>query len=167
MKLKSIIITTSLLVFSMLSFAQEMDRRAANSIYGGLVGNGLVLSIDYHRILVESDQFFIDANIGIGTHLLGMNLPHGINFNYGKKHHLEIGFGGTYITSEWMGSTTNNYVYYPLLGYRLQEPKGGFSLRVYANPIFYYGTENDDSGVAKPSTLKIAPWGGVGLGVAF
>ncbi|MCS7211722.1 MAG: hypothetical protein RMI34_01110 [Chloroherpetonaceae bacterium] len=84
--------------------------------------------------------------------------------NPGGAHHLEVGGGLGLMALEFnllggggSASPPDPRVYFPLhLGYRFQQPDGGFLLRLGFTPLI---ATNRSTG-----ELGVLPWGGLSLG---
>jgi hypothetical protein len=150
------------------SWAQE-GKKASNSLYLELLGNGALYSLNYDRMLSNSVSGRIglmsvpvdEATSGLNEDDVKVSLttvPIMINYLKGGNHKLEIGGGvvlifvsadikevGTIVASGVAGTAT--------LGYRYQPRAGGFNFRLGFTPIFGQG--------------GFSPWGGLSLGYSF
>ena len=139
-----------------------------NSAQLELGGYGLFYSINYERILLNSDNFKTASQLGISyypptTGVRDLWIPFGINeiLSIGK-HHIEAGLGYTLIREAardqennplywfWSGVITGRF------GYRFQKPNGRFIFRVAFTPLVEYG-----------SSLQFHPSAGVAVGYSF
>lgn len=101
-------------------------------------------SLSYERILFNREKYFITGKIN--TEIVGT--ANSFSLNIGKKRdYLEIGVGqhigwaiywGGFIPSlgwsSYYGGFNNLYSVYPILGYRFQPLKHGFSFGIYTRP---------------------------------
>jgi len=133
---------------------KTISRQAVNFEMGG---NGLFYTINYDRLLFQSDHYRTGFRIGFGIFPFASELepskaalfiPVELNSLFGpKKHHLEVSIGATYNNllqgSEfWMTGR---------VGYRMQGPNGGFFFRAgmvlnyipFANPALFRSRLND------------------------
>ncbi len=150
------------------SWAQE-GKKASNSIYLELLGNGAVYSLNYDRMFSNSVSGRIgimsvpvdEATLDVDEDDVKVDLttlPIMINYLKGGNHKLEIGGGvilvfvsadikevGSVEGSGVLGTAT--------LGYRYQPRAGGFNFRIGFTPIFDQG--------------GFSPWAGLSLGYSF
>lgn len=128
--------------------AQVDMGRPQNHIYLNILGDGIMLSINYDHTFKLNSSLMLSGKIGcgFGQDLIictggpcdddrrYLALPLHITINYGaKKHLLEAGFGLThyYNESETFSRT------YPIIGYRFQPiEKNKFFLRGFFNIPF-------------------------------
>lgn len=110
------------------SVAQYIDR-PRNNISLNIAGDASIISVQYERVFFIKSTLFVTGKIGFGYNeemewcFWGCDPPekfftitHHITGNLGKgRHFLELGLGGTILN----GSTTQKYLVYPILGYRL------------------------------------------------
>jgi hypothetical protein len=116
--------------------------RPRNSLYLNLFGDASIVSVNYERLFMNNNEFFMTAKIGAGySESMGLptkntsllSAPLHITCNYGNRHHyLEIGLGSTFLfygeLEYW------DVAVYPILGYRFQPlKKDRVSFRVYAS----------------------------------
>ena len=142
-------ITTTLvsILFGGILLAQSnndsIPERPVNGIVINLLGDASMISVNYERLLLIRETFFIAGDLGLGyneefeLNIFGsysapdkyLTIPHRITGNVGRgQHFFEFGLGGTVIT----GNTNQNYLFYPILGYRLQPIKSNrFNFRVF------------------------------------
>jgi len=86
-------------------------------------------------------------------------IPYALNFCYGRKHKIEIGFGNTYFNFAEMGENllpvrNTSHHLTGRIGYRYQNKNDGSYIRVGYTPILeYYKT--------------YLHWGGVAAGYSF
>jgi hypothetical protein len=131
----TLLLTIILLNTNVVLFAQSpiepVGPRPLKSIYTTLAGDATIISINYDKIFPISQILRISGKIGSGYNeefrlcIWGgcnspqskyLTIPHHITGNIGKGRHLfEFGLGGTVI----IGSTTQPYFIYPIVGYRI------------------------------------------------
>jgi len=132
------------------------NTRPLNGINLNLLGDASYFSINYERIFLISSSFFLTAKVGLGyneefqygghsTPLSKfLTIPHHFTGNIGKgRHFFEFGLGGTLIN----GNTTQHYIFYPIVGYRLLPLKSNnINFRLFGNIPYwaFYGAETDD-----------------------
>jgi hypothetical protein len=155
------------------STAQIVDLQ--HSAYIELAGSAGIWSLNYDLVALNINNFKVGARLGFGFMTEGypgttldVHVPLTVNFMYAfkEKHHIELGVGtqiasyeirsvktatdaGFVRKTEALGNMT--------LGYRFQNPKGGFMFRVFYSPFFY------QDGIY----FRYEHWGGVSLGYAF
>ena len=194
MKIRLVYLSAILAVsLSLVSFARAQESRsvgsprigpmAENSLYVELLGNGILYSLNYDRMLTEdmsarlgfeylnisasgTNEDSTTSGVSIGFYLV----PATINFflashDNGKvgSSKLEIGAGPLFIfvTGTGTGTLAGNNVSGSLvggtatLGYRYQSYDGGFVFRVGFTPIY----------LQQP--IGFRPLGGISLGYAF
>lgn len=138
--------------------------RASNVVYGELLGSGGGMSLNYERLLGS------DWAVRVGLSLIGargstgepttlyFGMPILVEyFGVGTlRHHLELGVGVTPVVT-----VNNRYGSVPpvigaaVLGYRYQDPAGGFMMRAGFTPLF--GGDDFSSHL----------WPGLSLGINF
>jgi hypothetical protein len=150
---KYILIIPFLILFSTITKGQPTEdtlyRRPSNNVYVNLLGDASWISINYERRFFVRPTYFLTGKIGYGyneefqiciwDNLCSSNhqyitIPHHISVNVGKgRHYLETGIGGTLI----MGHTSQNYLLYPIVGYRLHPlRKNKINFRIYGQVPF-------------------------------
>lgn len=149
-------------------FAQNqeeiVDARPLNSINLNLLGDASLISINYERQFLVSPAFILSSKLGLGYNfefiIFGnpehyLTIPHHITGNIGKgRHFFEFGLGGTIIN----GNTTQPYILYPIVGYRILPLKSNeITFRIFGQ-IPFSGIETDD--------ILFIPFG-LNLGVSF
>lgn len=153
------------------------ERTAANSVFIDLGGPGFIYSINYERFLMQ------DMGVRVGLMYFGIGASSGdssasvsmmaipILAEYtgvrAGNHALELGIGldplhfsaeassgGTFGgLSGWVVTGT------AAVGYRYQDPAGGFLFRATFTPLFIFSPADDGS--------AFIPWGGVSFGYSF
>lgn len=146
--MKKITITLIYIVFGGVVFAQRntdtIPERPINGISLSLLGDASIISFHYERLFLIRNNFFITGKLGLGyieefqLCLFGscstpekyLTIPHHITGNIGRgKNFFEFGLGGTIIN----GNTSQHYLLYPIVGYRLQPKRSNkFNLRIFA-----------------------------------
>jgi hypothetical protein len=154
--------------------AEEEPRKAHNVIFLELGGNGLVYSINYERLLDESDfslrvgfsYISIGASSGTSTAKASiMTFPVLGNYYVGSRNHkLQLGAGLTFMQITVSGGGNSSLVeasgFVPaptaVIGYRYIPARGGFAFSVGFTPFII------------PSGDKVIyPWGGISFGGIF
>lgn len=154
------------------SYTQAQDSRTAkNTLYLELLGNGIFYSVNYEHFL--SDQLAARAGISYSTltsETSGQTQKEGnfftfplmLNYLVGKgSSHLELGGGLSIITFSETNPESNlldfisgtTVLVTGTVGYRYQQPDGGFVFRIGFTPLTNFNV--------------VAPWGGLSLGYAF
>ncbi|MFA5781137.1 MAG: hypothetical protein WC868_02590 [Bacteroidales bacterium] len=145
-----------------------------NSFYIELLGNAPLYSLNYERIFINKNKFYLSGRIGIGYFFSKLDpgssnivvTPVLINVGYQlrKKFFIETGIGATYayqreVTYSYYSGKkeidiNNSFFGTALIGLRIQGSKG-FLFRVGFTP-FYSINE-----------FLFAPFGGVSFGYSF
>lgn len=145
-------------------------------------GHGLIYSVNYERLLVNTTKMKMIAKVGASYYnpiggTIGFWFPFSVNglcsFN---QHHLEFGIGQI-LTRERIHSTNNNSLKNwdmlgsMTLGYRWQKPESRFLLRAAFTPfliINYNQRQDDPAGRNDPIFDSwLIPSGAVSFGYAF
>jgi hypothetical protein len=105
-------------------------------------GNASLVSINYENRRHFSDEAYLTSSVGFGYDRVSdinsisgkkkyFTIPHYASITIGKKiHKVELGFGGTILTS----SDDANYAYYSIIAYRLEfENHEGPSIRIFTH----------------------------------
>jgi hypothetical protein len=151
MRIALVALFTTLLLDSAALRAQQPDTPAVllgngpNAIVFGLLGNAPLVSLSYHRQIVQFKNRegqlvgFLDAGAGVGLELtelgifggtdrFGPTFPHSATLNLGRhKHFFEVGYGGV-LTGGTLADRP--YIFTPLLGWRYKSTKG-FLMRLH------------------------------------
>ena len=138
-----------------------------NAIFVELGGGGMLLSLNYNRVLSKSENYFVTGEIGVGPIPLvgGFVVPHNICFNYGQGNHLLLlGGGGSYYRGRTNASgfkdLVESYQIVPIAGYRYQGDSG-VNIKLYLSPLInIYGAPMYDN-------QKILFYGGFAIGYGF
>jgi hypothetical protein len=138
---------------SVTTFSQNLQK-PVSSMFLELGGNAGLLSVNYdQRFQKGNGGFGWKAGLGIGAipsgHSFGATptVPLGINYLLGKgSHYLEAGLGVTLGAKKFSpsGDGISSVFFVPNLGYRLQPPNGGFTIRLFAAP--FIGSQTEISG---------------------
>ncbi len=146
----------SCLLFGVSVTAQDIsyqsDTISKNNISVTFFGDASMLNLKYERVLSPFRFGFFTASLGAGLGMSGDSrnflesesfeekqffgvIPHHFTANFGSgKHFFEAGIGGTVFT----GAPAQDYIGYPILGYRFQNSgniKSNFRIFVQS-PIF-------------------------------
>ena len=158
----------SLFAQSKAELADKLNARPQNSIYLNFLGDASIVSLNYERLLFINPNFFFSGKLGVGyneeflicfsedcTSERFITQTHHITGNIGKgRHYAEFGLGGTLID----GNTDENYLAYPIVGYRLHPLRSDkFNLRIYGS-IPFTGLDTED--------ILYVPFG-LSVGVSF
>lgn len=147
--------------------AQDVEKfTAKNAVYVEAFGTGGVYTLNVDRILLESRKNKYGLRAGLGVYgddfdvrktFVGVYTLTGI-----KKHHAEIGLGGTWgnrrnpVKTESPEESRVHFV--PTIGYRYQKPTGGLFLR--ASFVAFVSISGE-------SPKRVFPWGGLSIGLSF
>jgi len=155
--MKKIILSAFALFFAININSQEATKQdftvPKNSVSLNMNMMFLAPSVEYGRILLQKDRWFLNGSAGIGSIAMagGITVPHQLTFNFGKKSSFfEVGAGAIF----WNGTTDasgftereSSYNIGPLLGWR-KYCKKKFFLRIYANPLVLSPISNDFSDI--------------------
>ena len=146
-----------------------------HSVYLELGGSAGIYSLNYDLIFLKKNDFKIGARTGLqllkegyeGT-TMDFYVPVTMNFMYAlaKKHHVELGLGAQIASYEIRNIISETEIGFvrktealgnATLGYRYQNPDGGFMFRVFYSPFLY------QDGVY----TRYEHWAGVSLGFTF
>lgn len=115
-------------------YAGDSKIVSKNHILISFLADASMINIKYERVLKSTNFGFASAAVGAGLGMSGNSesiytsesfqekelfgsLPHHLTFNFGKnRNFLETGIGGSLL----MGGPNQDYVGYPMLGYRFQ-----------------------------------------------
>jgi hypothetical protein len=139
-----------------------------NSIYAEIGGNAMFLSVNYERVLVKDNRFYLIGRVGLGmgayvrmsSHDF-LAIPLLLNFQYQLSNVvvLEFGVGST------LSIVTSHQYFNPLitgvLGIRAQS-KGGFLFKAGLTPLV-----NLDNTYQMWGFETFLPWAGISLGYSF
>lgn len=145
------------------AFSQE--RTAYNSVYLELAGNGIIYSMNYDRMFLESFSgrigiMFLSATSESGGGNVSITfLPIMANYLIGSANHkFEVGVGPLIVIASATFTETGSFSGTAVggtatAGYRYQPTDGGFNFRAGFTPIFGAG--------------GFLPWAGVSFGYGF
>ena len=147
-----------------------------NTIYVELGGNAILYSINYDRLFNISNKFKLSSRLGIHytnkvplqyyrTFCIPVEVS-GLYSFFGRKHFIEIGTGLSYFNSyDRITNHTEDILIVALrLGYRFQNPEGGFFFKLGFVPLYDWLVINPDPAVPHHTWLFS---GGLGLGYTF
>jgi len=142
--------------------AAERPPQAPNTIYVEFLGNGVLYSLNYDRLITSFGQLHhVGARVGVSlmpVDTLGTQYPllFPIMANYligPKQHKLEVGAGITpsiWFDDEW--ELEGRVAFAASVGYRYHRFDNDFDFRVAFTPLFFEGFK---------------PWFGLSFGRAF
>ena len=165
--MKKFVMTALLALAASAGSAAAQDRvmpSAPNAVYVELLGNGLLYSLNYDRLLTPN----IAARVGV-TGLAAASdsaaagvfgTPLMVSYLFGRGNsHLETGVGvllvagGVENVEGFEDESFSGAIGTATIGYRYQRPGGGFVFRAGVTPFF--------------NTNGIGPWVGLSLGYGF
>lgn len=165
MRVICILILCNIIVFSGSTNAQEDNLKEPssqsikkNSLYLEILGNGVVWSINYERIIPLKEKMSMFLRIG-GNEYHGED-TNDLSFNFigaagilfgGPKSYFESGIGYT-----WFSGFPDRLIALSA-GYRYQGPKG---IIFRATPMYIYNSEKGD-------TFGNSLWAGLSIGYSF
>ena len=154
-----------------------------NAIHAEALGNALIYSVNYERVIRSSGALPIAVRVGISYIDLSeedkpqrsFGIPIELLGWTGKKNgHFEFGLGYSYHEREYRERANLN-VYRNIettqqfltarLGYRFQKPTGGFMFKTALVSMLLFAEDTND-----PSPIELpvyVPWPGVSVGWAF
>lgn len=135
------------LLFSVcFSFLKAQTNYKANSLYLNMLGDGAAISINYDRILLKRNAFFISGKFGWGLPNMviqgagqgdreiptGVTLTQQVSINFGSKSSFfQLGGGGVFLK----GQGESCYHFFPTIAYRYQPQTEGLMLRLMVHPV--------------------------------
>ncbi len=135
-----------LFVFAMI-LSSMASAQVAQSVYFELGGPGIVSFNFDTRFSAKEDG--LGGRIGLGGYSEGgagaIYIPVGLNYLLGKdnKHYFEIGAGVTPVIQTGDAQIEEGFLTqtfgHLLFGYRMQPLNGGYTFRVFVNPVFGNG----------------------------
>ena len=188
MHLKLLFLSLSLNYCITVCMAQETStdqlKPARNTVFLELGGNGMLYSPNYDHLLIYSKWFRTSARAGVFFNWWEskpFGFPLEINGLVGKnKHFLEIGAGVMYSYGiEYIHWNAPNVLgkegYDPYsaihisgrIGYRFQQSKGGFFLRVAYTPIARLITDNPYYPKGERGFDNFFNWFGISISRSF
>jgi hypothetical protein len=121
--------------------AQSPERK--NSAYFLVLGNGLILSVNYERQI--SNKPILNFQIGAGLGGAKPNIPLGLNYLlplYSRHSFMEAGVAGVLAERDmfngegsYVGGSPYTVAFVPQIGYRYHGHKG-FLFKVHYSPVF-------------------------------
>ncbi len=158
------------MLFSLNSFGQPSNEKIAiNQIFTEIAGIGGRFSLNYEREFLKNNNFRFLLRLGLGAvHLKDFTntfnpdlvIPFALVAAYGKKHHLEWGFGQTFTNivkvdleygdKQRQSGLSTQFT----LGYRFQKQGRGLVYRLVYTPIIEYNK-------------YFRHWAGLSIGYAF
>ena len=148
-----------------------------NTLFVELLGNALLYSINYERLIKFKSKNKVAVRIGFhysnnfnNNDQRITSIP--IEFYYlhpisAKNHYLELGIGMEYAHDYFMDLNHVDQYFFATsrIGYRYQRRDGGFFLKVGFTPLYeLYVINRDPANIEYP---KIRPWAGLGIGYTF
>ncbi len=126
-----------------------------NTVFGEVLGNGIVLSLNYERYLSRD----FGLRLGIGS-LFGSGRTVPLMFNYyrGKRYRLELGLGAVYLPlwkEDGPFGKEGSFLWSSTIGLKFEPVEGGIMIRLSLTPFY------------DPSQHSMHFWGGFSVGVAF
>jgi len=162
--MRKILLTIFLLTLLFRINAQEIPS-TKNAFFSEAVGSGLIISVNYERHLYLNESLFVAPKIGLGWIIIGGTIPHGVTINYGNRHKLEVGIGGTYVAGS-LFENFEGYLPHGILGYRYQKSEG-IIFRGTLTPIIATNDIYNSSTNTYISRTELFWWGGISFGVNF
>jgi hypothetical protein len=128
---------------------------ATNVVFGELAGNGILLSMNYEKLVSNR----LGLRLGVGSlYGFGTTVPLMINFYRGNRYRLETGAGLVFLPS-WNNDVSfgsaGSALITSTLGLRFQQADGGIIIRLSATPFYDL------------TTKRIRFLAGASIGVAF
>ncbi|MBI4647700.1 MAG: hypothetical protein HY738_14210 [Bacteroidia bacterium] len=146
---------------------KDSNHQAKNSVFFELLGNGIIYSLNYDRIVLQKNGLKTSARFGIAI------IPFGdINHLYITEINQLIGCGNSYFEiglgitqlyvfskegTSFFGLDDYDYFGFIRIGYRHQKPKGGLFYRIGITPFMFL----------EESYNKLYPYFGFSIGKSF
>lgn len=142
-----------------------------STVYAGFDSKDMYYSVNYDHIFHTNGKLSYSYRIGVSVLKDAFAVPLGIHlFTGAGSHHAEFsltlipyvdhaaGFAGS-------NDQSDKYLYVePGIGYRYQQPGGGFFLRAVVTPILFLDPPSDDFWNMDP---KLYAGGNIGIGYTF
>jgi hypothetical protein len=140
-----------------------------NSLYLEICGNAMLVSINYERLVVQSNRFYLTGRVGlgIGTYIRRMSsqdflsMPLLLNFQYQLSNVVLLEFGAGSTLSFVPSHQYFNPLITGVIGMRAQS-KSGFLFRVGFTPLVSL-----DKDLISGEFETFFPWVGISLGYSF
>ena len=153
---------------------RPVEAAPQNAVYLELLGSGGVFSLNYERLVRERVALRVGAGTWEGDDMFGAGttsvttVPVTVSILRGAdRHHLEAG-GGILLGRKSFESSfgepaesTSVFALSGIIGYRYQQPGGGFLFRSTFTPLLGFGSDEDaypDKGIF-PSVGVSFGWG--------
>jgi len=148
-----------------------------NTLFIEIMGNALLYSVNYERLIKFKSKNKIAARIGFHfSNDFNKNIQKitsiPIEFSYlhpvsSKNHYLEFGLGLLYLYDIFIDLNHVDQYFFATsrIGYRYQRRDGGFFLKAGITPLFELFVINRDP--ANIDYPKLYPWAGLGIGYTF
>jgi hypothetical protein len=179
--MKKVVIIFIILNFAIPAIAQVSDTTLnskpvnnlrtlnGNSIYIEIGGNAMLVSMNYERLIVQSNRFYLTGRVGlgIGTYIEWMSsqdflaIPLLLNFQYQLSNIVVLEFGAGSTLSFVPSHQYFNPLITGVIGMRVQS-KSGFLFRVGFTPLVSL-----DKDLHKGDFETFLPWAGISLGYSF
>jgi hypothetical protein len=174
------ILFAELIPLACTTYAQDISKFTnPNSVQLELGGHGLAYSLNYERILRNSDRFKTAGQVGFSyyppsTGFIDYWIPMSINMMYSiGKHHIELGAGiilnristrdadNIAIDWNWEGFLSAR------IGYRYQKPNGRFLFRAGFTPIMETNILSNFKTIHSGFITEFHPLPGLSFGYNF
>lgn len=124
---------------------------ARNTLYADFTNRGAVYAINYDRIFKEGKQLTASYRAGFSATGKTIALPLGISFFTGQHaSHTEFSLTLVPYIEDYKSFLSSNdlsdkkMLIIPGLGYRYQQPAGGFFFKAIASPAIYLDPPSDN-----------------------
>lgn len=156
------------------AFGQQPEKFAnKNSIEFEIFGHGSFYSINYERLIINSNRLKTLGQIGFAFYpksldIMPIWIPVSINQLISfKSNHIEFGVGQILFSDQSLSGTVEYKLFGSVkIGYRYQNPNGKFLFKAAFTPVIDYwdATDKDVSGNLQ---TQFIPWGGLTFGYMF
>ena len=198
----SIILCLSFILMNNNCFAQDntYEVKGLHTVYAEAFGNTfLMYNIGYDYTLKLQEKHKLSFKCGLGYvprtdeddrftfNVFCLLAAPEVSYLYGKKHHLEVGLGATYIADydpakggfySTNNSNSDNNSFFNLnlelnwlspirIGYRYQRDNGGFFFKAAATPLIFWIIKNNTENNEPELSPVLIPWAGVAVGYTF
>jgi hypothetical protein len=171
--MKHYLVTAFLFFWLIPAFSQSHSSQFTreNSVQLEAGGHGLFYSLNYERILLNSNRIKWTVQSGMAYYppkfgIIQFWIPITTNVLYSmNKHHIELGVGRTLtLESSVPKEVSTDFFWVARLGYRYQKPDGRLVFRASFAPIFESGSNR---GKFSFSLAQIHPLPALAVGYCF
>tara|TARA_B100000809_G_scaffold62197_1_gene58976 strand:+ start:1835 stop:2341 length:507 start_codon:yes stop_codon:yes gene_type:complete len=141
----------------------EIADRSKNIVFAEVAGAGGFGSVNYEREIIQKGHLKFSLRGGLGLYHItdfemkfnpDLIIPLTMFFYYGKKHHIDVGFGQTissmvYMDFKELEKKRSYHLHSNLsVGYRYQKSSGGFFFKLSYSPLLQFNQIYEHWGAA-------------------